>query len=71
MHVKPVVVLDPDGLFDPLREQVTRLVDLGFARASVWGAVSWVHSVDDAFAALEGPAPTLPPAPADILEAEP
>ncbi|HET7408045.1 MAG TPA: TIGR00730 family Rossman fold protein [Mycobacteriales bacterium] len=71
MHVKPVVVLDPDGLFDPLREQVTRLVDLGFARASVWGAVSWVHSVDDAFAALEGPAPTLPPAPAEILEAEP
>ena len=33
MHDKPVVVLDPDGIFAPLRAQVGLLVDRGFARA--------------------------------------
>jgi len=35
MHDKPLVVLDPDGVFAPLRQQVTALVDSGFALPSV------------------------------------
>jgi len=71
MHDKPVVVLDPDGVFAPLREQVDLLVRRGFARPSVHDAVAWVTTVRDAFDALERPTPVLPPAGDEILEAEP
>ena len=52
MHSKPVVVLDPDGLFDPLREQVRRLVELGFARPEAAGTVGWARTVPAAFTLL-------------------
>lgn len=55
MHSKPVVVLDPDGVFDPLREQVERLVDLGFVRRSAADVVGWVRDVPDAFELIERP----------------
>ena len=55
MHGKPVVVLDPDGVFDPLREQVERLVDLGFVRRSAADVVGWVRDVPDAFELIERP----------------
>ena len=71
MHSKPVVVLDPDGLFDPLREQVNRLVMLHFARPALWDAVFWVRTVGEAFDALERSSPALPPSPDEVLEAEP
>src|SRR3954469_1935711 len=35
MHDKPVVVLDPDGVFSHLRAQIDQLVSEGFARPSV------------------------------------
>jgi uncharacterized protein (TIGR00730 family) len=53
MHDKPVVVLDPDGVYDHLRAQVDELVDGGFVRASAADAAVWVRTVDEAFAALE------------------
>src|SRR3954470_11981696 len=34
MHDKPVVVLDPDGVFAHLRAQIDQLVSSGFARPS-------------------------------------
>jgi uncharacterized protein (TIGR00730 family) len=71
MHDKPVVVLDPDGVFAPLRAQVDLLVERGFARPSVRDAVQWVTTVTDAFDALERPRPVLPPAADELLEAEP
>ena len=40
MHAKPVVVLDPDGVFDPLRAQVDLLVEGGFVREGAQAAVS-------------------------------
>src|SRR5947209_4693154 len=49
MHAKPVVVLDPDGIFAPLREQVDLLVRKGFARESVQDAIAWTTSVGEAF----------------------
>lgn len=71
MHDKPVVVLDPDGIFAPLREQVDLLVRRGFARPSVRDAVEWVTTVRDAFDALERRTPVVPPAVDELLEAEP
>ena len=73
MHGKPVVVLDPSGLFDPLRAQVDLLVEQGFVRPQAREAVTWVRDVVSAFDALEaGPqTPTLTAAPDELLEAEP
>ncbi|HSP37687.1 MAG TPA: TIGR00730 family Rossman fold protein [Frankiaceae bacterium] len=58
LHVKPVVVLDPQGLFTALRHQVDVLVEQGFARASARDAVSWVTSVDEALDLVERGAST-------------
>ena len=71
MHDKPVVVLDPDGIFAPLREQVNLLVRKGFARPSVWDALVWTSEVGAAFDALEQVRPVLPPTSEEVLEAEP
>jgi uncharacterized protein (TIGR00730 family) len=53
MHVKPVVVLDPDGLFVHLRAQVDEMVRLGFVRPPARDAVRWTATVEEAFDALE------------------
>jgi uncharacterized protein (TIGR00730 family) len=55
MHSKPIVLLDPDGVFDPLREQVERLVDLGFVRRTAADVVAWVRDVEAAFELIEAP----------------
>lgn len=72
MHGKPVVVLDPDGLYDPLRAQVDLLVDRGFVRHAARDAVAWVRDVPAAFDALESieTVPTLTAASTDLLEAD-
>jgi uncharacterized protein (TIGR00730 family) len=49
MHDKPVVVLDPDGLFDPLREQMARFVSEGFAYQPAVDVVAWATELDAAF----------------------
>src|SRR3954449_5261485 len=71
MHEKPVVVLDPDGVFASLRRQVDELVDAGFARPSVRDAIAWASSVPEAFDLLERHPALLPPAAEEVLEAEP
>jgi uncharacterized protein (TIGR00730 family) len=74
MHEKPVAVLDPDGVFAPLREQIDRLVEAGFARPTVWDAVGWCADVAAAFDHLEQvhALPGVPPATREeVLEAEP
>jgi uncharacterized protein (TIGR00730 family) len=48
LHDKPVVVLDPDGLFAPLRAQLELLVDRGFVRAPAAAAVTWARDVAEA-----------------------
>jgi uncharacterized protein (TIGR00730 family) len=75
MHAKPVVVLDPDGLFEPLRAQVDLLVEGGFVREGAQGAVTWVSDPGAAFDAIEAAlaapaAPVLTAAPDEVLEAE-
>ncbi|HEU5034147.1 MAG TPA: TIGR00730 family Rossman fold protein [Mycobacteriales bacterium] len=71
MHDKPVVVLDPDGMFAPLREQVEQLIAAGFARPSVNDAIRWATGVPEAFDLLEQPPMVQPPAADEVLEAEP
>ena len=73
MHEKPVVVLDPDGVFAPLRQQIDELVDAGFARPSVHDALAWATDVSEAFDLLEQglPVPMPPPTAEEVLEAEP
>lgn len=76
MHVKPVVVLDPTGVYDPLRDLVERLRLAGFVRAGAAAGVIWTVGVEQALDAVEagiaGP-PALPrrPEPDELLEAEP
>jgi uncharacterized protein (TIGR00730 family) len=75
MHTKPVVVCDPDGVYDHLRAQVDQLVANGFARPEVHDALIWVTTAADALDAVEAgvrrtdeqPAPTV----REVLEAEP
>jgi uncharacterized protein (TIGR00730 family) len=60
IHTKPVVILDPGGLFTPLRAQVDDLVRLGFARPEARDAVHWTTTVTEAFDALEAARPASP-----------
>ena len=76
MHAKPVVVLDPDGLFEPLRAQVDLLVERGFVRPEAREVVHWVRDVESAFDVMEAAIarrdrPVLTAAPDELLEAEP
>jgi uncharacterized protein (TIGR00730 family) len=73
MHDKPVVVLDPDEVFAPLRQQVDQLIDAGFARPTVNDALAWATDVDEAFELIERhlPTPMPPPSAEEVLEAEP
>lgn len=76
MHGKPVVVLDVDGLYSPLREQVDALVAREFVRPEARDVVVWATTVDGALDAIE--AALAAPGPVEVratdeelLEAEP
>jgi uncharacterized protein (TIGR00730 family) len=77
MHAKPIVVLDPGGVFAPLRAQVDALVDAGFVRPPAPSAVQWAVTPADALdlidEALRNPAAAraVVPAADDLLEYEP
>ena len=74
MHAKPVVALDVDGLYAPLRAQVDLMVERGFVRPEAAHALVWATSVDEALDAVEerlrAPA-RMTPTPDEVLEAEP
>jgi uncharacterized protein (TIGR00730 family) len=74
MHAKPVVALDPDGLFAPLREQVEILVDQGFVRRGAADALVWTTTVVGALDAVERlllDTTPMVPQPDEVMEAEP
>jgi uncharacterized protein (TIGR00730 family) len=71
MHDKPLVVLDPDGVYQLLRAQVDDLVLRGFARPAIRDTIAWATSVETAFDALEASVPRMLPTAAEVLEAEP
>lgn len=52
MHTKPVVVLDPDGLFAPLRAQLEVMRAQGFVSQSAIDEVAWAETVGVALDAV-------------------
>jgi uncharacterized protein (TIGR00730 family) len=74
MHTKPVVALDLDGLYAPLRAQVDLMVARGFVRREAADALQWASSVEQAFTLIEAGVShpvRLVPTVAEALEAEP
>ena len=53
MHTKPVVVLDHDGLWEPLKAQVQLMVDRGFVRPESVATLRWASSVTEALDLVE------------------
>ncbi len=70
MHRKPVVILDPTGLFAPLEELARSLREGGFARGAALRDVVWTRGVSEALDAVEAglDAPPAPPVPSDVTE---
>ncbi|SEG42266.1 hypothetical protein SAMN04489712_105127 [Thermomonospora echinospora] len=71
MHDKPLVILDPYGVYDPLRELMVKLSDQGFTRPKIFDAIGWTGSVTEAFDLLEGAPVRIQPTAEDYAEAEP
>jgi len=83
LHDKPVVILDPQGVFQGLQTLVDKLVAQGFVRPRAAAGAVWTGTVDEAVTALESGisaqvaaraqgAPTAPPPDTEeLLEAEP
>ena len=74
MHSKPVVALDHDGLYAPLRAQVELMVDRGFVRPEAAAALQWASTVEEAFDLLEAGLAdpvAITPTVAEALEGDP
>lgn len=71
MHDKPLVVLDPDGVFAMMRAQVDDLVLRGFARPAVRDAIHWATDVAEAFDLLEAQQVRIVPTAGEVLESDP
>jgi uncharacterized protein (TIGR00730 family) len=71
MHDKPLVVLDPDGVFAMMRAQVDDLVLRGFARPAVRDAIYWATEVGEAFDLLEAQQMRIVPTAGEVLESDP
>jgi uncharacterized protein (TIGR00730 family) len=74
MHNKPVVALDLDGLYAPMRAQVDLMVERGFVRPDAAAALRWASSVEEAFDLIEQElaAPVrIVPTVAEALESDP
>jgi uncharacterized protein (TIGR00730 family) len=77
MHAKPIVVLDPDEVFAPLRAQVDSLVDSGFVRAPARHVVQWASTATQALDLIDlalrnpGANKAVVPVTEDLLESEP
>lgn len=73
LHRKPVVALDEDGLFAPLRHQVELMIARGFVRPDAAAALKWASSVEEAFELIEQELAhpvTIVPTVAEALEAD-
>jgi uncharacterized protein (TIGR00730 family) len=71
MHDRPVVVLDPTGVYAALRQLVNRLQTGGFVHLGAADAVTWTDTVAQALDAIEaGLGRPAPPRPVDELAEE-
>jgi uncharacterized protein (TIGR00730 family) len=71
LHDKPLVILDPWGLYAPLRLLVDGMYEEGFTRPNVFDAISWTTTVEEALEHLEKPGRTLSPNAEELGEAAP
>lgn len=69
IHDRPLVILDPWGLYEPLKKLMSHLYDEGFTRAAVFDAISWTTTVDEAFAHLEARVQPVRPSVTELGEA--
>ena len=70
MHAKPVVILDPQGVYAPLRTLVDQLVDTGFVRPAARDLLVWTNTVGEALDAVELPVVEVAPVAREVLETE-
>ncbi|GII85875.1 cytokinin riboside 5'-monophosphate phosphoribohydrolase [Sphaerisporangium siamense] len=68
LHDKPLVILDPWGLYESLRRLVDDMYEGGFTRPNVYDAISWTTTVEEAVRHLERPARPLTPTPEEVGE---
>jgi uncharacterized protein (TIGR00730 family) len=54
IHDKPVSLLDPDGFYDPLVEQLDRIVEEGYLSADRRAALARVRTVEELLATYDG-----------------
>jgi uncharacterized protein (TIGR00730 family) len=77
MHAKPVVVLDPTGVYAALRDLVDKLLVQGFVRPGAEAYAVWTSTVTEALDAVENGLRRIPSVPdaaevsEELLEAEP
>ncbi|GAA3105904.1 TIGR00730 family Rossman fold protein [Streptosporangium carneum] len=69
LHDKPLVLLDPWGVYAPLKALVEGLHAEGFTRADVFDAISWTATVEEAFELLEKTTRHLAPSVEELGEA--
>lgn len=69
IHRRPLVILDPWGLYAPLRQLIEGMYDQGFTRPDVFDAISWTATVADAFEYLERQGVPLDPSVEELNEA--
>lgn len=60
IHRRPIVVVDVDGFWSPLRQLLDRAAAVGFLPEESLGLVSWVDEVDDLLGALAAYVPPPP-----------
>jgi uncharacterized protein (TIGR00730 family) len=70
VHEKPLVILDPYGLYEPLRDLMAHLLEQGFARPKVFDAVGWTESISEAFDLLAKTPVRIEPTAEDYAESE-
>ncbi|WP_336208101.1 TIGR00730 family Rossman fold protein [Nonomuraea sp. LPB2021202275-12-8] len=69
IHDRPLVVLDPWGLYQSLKDLVSGMYDAGFTRANVFDAISWTTTVPEAFDHLAGRTQPVRPSVEELGEA--
>ncbi|MFS4580124.1 TIGR00730 family Rossman fold protein [Phaeobacter sp. C3_T13_0] len=52
LHQKPILILNIDGYWDPLKALVEHIVAEGFAGVETAAALTWIDSVEDALTML-------------------
>ncbi|PZG42638.1 TIGR00730 family Rossman fold protein [Spongiactinospora gelatinilytica] len=69
VHDRPLVVLDPWGLYEPLRALVGGMYEQGFTRPDVFDAISFTTTVEQAMQRIEARTQRIRPTAGELAEA--